>query len=196
MISMTVTEFISALGTSVTNITYNKTVEGITFSSDGLTANIYNIKLNGAFSNTDGYKFPTTLITADLRGLNIDNVTSTSYMFDSCTNLTTLDLSNFNTSNISNYVGMFNNDNITKVYVNKDESIWTFGYSSTFGKATSLKFFYKDVDLYIRDIRLATLDSNGLIPMNQMPIKGIKINSTTTIYPDENGIIDLSSYLS
>ncbi|MCQ2587550.1 MAG: leucine-rich repeat protein [Treponema sp.] len=77
---MTVAEFDDRIS-GVTKITANNSKTGIYISDDGLTANIYNIKLT---QNSGYVGFPSSLVSADLSGIDFSNVSDTSYMFNGC----------------------------------------------------------------------------------------------------------------
>lgn len=105
---MTVTDFLTALGTEVETITSNVGVPGISFSSGGKSANIFGVKLTGDFDYNN--YFPSSLITADLRGLDTSSVTSMAYMFYGCSGLTSITFGeNFNTSSVKYMSSMFEN---------------------------------------------------------------------------------------
>ena len=103
---LTVFDFLSAIGTEVTEITYD-TTQSFGVTVDGTSANVYNVKITGEFSNSDLYHMPETLVTADLRGLNTSGVTDFSNMFVSCSSLTSLNISSFDTSNATVFFEMF-----------------------------------------------------------------------------------------
>jgi len=102
---LTVQEFLSTIGNSVTTITADTSKPGITKSRDGKTVNIYGVKISGEFSYSS--KFPISLETADLKGLDTSKVTDMNSMFRNCEKLTTIDISNFNTSNVTDMEMMF-----------------------------------------------------------------------------------------
>lgn len=106
MVSMTVANFISAIGSSVKYITYDTTKsEGVKVS--GTTANVYNVAITGNPSNSSGQHFYSSLISADLRGLDVSGMTSFNCLFYKCANLENVDVSTWNTSNITNFSVIF-----------------------------------------------------------------------------------------
>lgn len=105
-VTMSITEFITALGDSVEEVTANKSaVSGVTLSADKKSANVWNVNLSG---ETD-CSFPSTLVKADFRGLDTSGVTTMDLLFEGCTELTELNLSSFNTSNVTSMNSMFCN---------------------------------------------------------------------------------------
>lgn len=110
MIEMILKDFCAALGDKVQHITYDASQEeGVTLSSDGLTANVYNVQLpsDTVFDCSTSARLPETLLDADMRGLDVSKMSNLGQVFAGCVNLTAVDISNWDTSNAASFYAMF-----------------------------------------------------------------------------------------
>lgn len=104
---VTVEFFLKLLGKNVEYITAYPSALKFSISDDGLSVNVWGLKLFGEFSTLAS--FPKNLKAADLSGIDTSSVTSMKAMFWNCSKLTEVNLSGINTSNVTDMNAVFYN---------------------------------------------------------------------------------------
>jgi len=164
--ALTAADFISLLGSDVTEITADSSTPGITKSENGTSVNIYGVSLSDEFKNETGYYLPDSITSADLSGLDLSGASNLEYMFSKSSSLTALSL------NVFGFIKLLGTD-VTKITADSSKygitksgtTVNVYGVSiiGEFREATEYKF-----PTTLSSADLKGLNTSGVTSMSYM----------------------------